>query len=351
MVDAKGIVWEKLFMKDTEITVTLDVTMAKEYVEAGINFEKMHRDFKPKFEVDARKNKGFIYLQSIHKWNTTYSKAMSYEGSQLEPGTYEFELIDWKDPCGRYKSTVTLRGRKFFTNFFMVMISRRLWRKYHKELTVKASEIKKSHLRDEEYMGFFESLGALQAKLEQPRKDMVEVVEKLDILLSPEKIEEKQLSPELVVKAAELRNKVQAKIDTDRREEEKANAIGKAVVKTAISATVPHIGAVFMAERVEKAVANPTAAAGAGLIGGTVLGELADLVDGVYIAQGVEAEVEISETGEVSTNEESPTTKNTGVHWVDGYTRADGTHVEGHFRSNPDGITSNNLNKKVLSSE
>lgn len=33
-----------------------------------------------------------------------------------------------------------------------------------------------------------------------------------------------------------------------------------------------------------------------------------------------------------------------GVHYVDSYTRSDGTSVEGHFRSNPDGITSNNLN-------
>ncbi|MGG2114149.1 hypothetical protein OCI51_25895 (plasmid) [Lysinibacillus capsici] len=32
------------------------------------------------------------------------------------------------------------------------------------------------------------------------------------------------------------------------------------------------------------------------------------------------------------------------VHWVDGYTRSDGTYVKGHWRSNPDGITSNNLN-------
>lgn len=330
-------------MKDTKITVNLDVTMTKEYVEAGINFEKMHKEFKPIFEVDARKNRGFIYLQSIHLWNTTYAKAMSYEGAQLQPGTYEFELLDWTDLGDGYKSTVTLRGEKFFTNIIAVFLRRNVWRKYLRDLTVKAAEIKKSDLRDEPYMGFFESLVALQANLEQPRKDMIEVVEKLDILLSPELIEEKKLNTEQVAQFTEFRNKVQAKIDADRREEEKVNAIGKAVVKTAISATVPQMGAVFMAERVAKAVANPTSAAGAGLIAGVTLGELADLVDGVDIAQGVEADVEVSVTEEVSTFEEVPTTATTGVHWVDGYTRADGTHVEGHFRSNPDGITSNNL--------
>ncbi|MDA2474487.1 hypothetical protein PDN47_25875 [Bacillus cereus] len=35
---------------------------------------------------------------------------------------------------------------------------------------------------------------------------------------------------------------------------------------------------------------------------------------------------------------------NPGVHSVNGYYRSDGTYVEGHMRSNPDGIKSNNLN-------
>lgn len=33
-----------------------------------------------------------------------------------------------------------------------------------------------------------------------------------------------------------------------------------------------------------------------------------------------------------------------GIHYVDSYVRADGTIVEGHWRSNPDGIKCNNLN-------
>lgn len=33
-----------------------------------------------------------------------------------------------------------------------------------------------------------------------------------------------------------------------------------------------------------------------------------------------------------------------GYHYIDSYTRSDGTVVDGHMRSNPDGITSNNIN-------
>ncbi|MFJ8264770.1 hypothetical protein [Peribacillus asahii] len=33
-----------------------------------------------------------------------------------------------------------------------------------------------------------------------------------------------------------------------------------------------------------------------------------------------------------------------GVHWVDDYERSDGTEVDGHWRSNPDGDPYNNLN-------
>ncbi|MEE1130641.1 MAG: hypothetical protein UHX00_03310 [Caryophanon sp.] len=35
----------------------------------------------------------------------------------------------------------------------------------------------------------------------------------------------------------------------------------------------------------------------------------------------------------------------TSVHWVDGYHREDGTYVKGHFRSDPDNTTANNLNR------
>lgn len=35
----------------------------------------------------------------------------------------------------------------------------------------------------------------------------------------------------------------------------------------------------------------------------------------------------------------------TSVHWVDGYHREDGTYVKGHFRSDPDHTTANNLNR------
>lgn len=33
-----------------------------------------------------------------------------------------------------------------------------------------------------------------------------------------------------------------------------------------------------------------------------------------------------------------------GIHWVDEYERQDGTHVKGHWRSNPDEYEWNNLN-------
>jgi hypothetical protein len=240
-------------MKDTKIIVNLDVTMTKQYVEAGINFEKIHKKFIPIFQVDARENKGFIYLESIHKSITRskikYAKAMTYEGGQLEPGIYKFELLEWTDLNDGYKSIVTFRGEKILTNIILVSIMRYLHWEQRKYLTVKAAEIKISDLRDKPYKEFNGSLLAL----------------------------------------------------------------------------------------------------GAGLIAGVALGaELTDLVDGVHgidgvdIAQGVDVDVDV---GVPVTGEVVPTTANTGVHWVDGYTRADGTHVEGYFRSNPDGITGNNLNK------
>ena len=172
---------------------------------------------------------------------------MTYEGGQLASGFYKFELLEWTDLSDGYKSIVTLRGEKLFSNIILVSLMRYLHWEQRKYLTVKAAEIKKSDLRDKPYKEFNGSLLAL----------------------------------------------------------------------------------------------------GAGLIAGVALGaELTYLVDGVHgidgvdIAQGVEADVGVPVTGEVV-----PTTANTAVHWVDGYTRADGTHVEGYFRSNPDGITSNNLNK------
>lgn len=49
---------------------------------------------------------------------------------------------------------------------------------------------------------------------------------------------------------------------------------------------------------------------------------------------------------EMGDYQEEPTkgNDNPGVHSVNGYYRSDGTYVEGHMRSNPDGIKSNNLN-------
>ncbi len=32
-----------------------------------------------------------------------------------------------------------------------------------------------------------------------------------------------------------------------------------------------------------------------------------------------------------------------GTHWVNGYTKSNGTYVQGHYRSNPDGYCYNNI--------
>ena len=37
--------------------------------------------------------------------------------------------------------------------------------------------------------------------------------------------------------------------------------------------------------------------------------------------------------------------------WVNGYTRSNGTYVRGHYRSNPDGIKSNNYGPSKSSSD
>jgi hypothetical protein len=233
----------------------LDVTMTKEYIEAGINFEKMQKKFLPILEVDARENEGYLYLQYIHKFfgktKIKYAKAMTYKGRQLEPGIYKFELLEWTDLGDGNKSTVTLSGEKFISNRFLVPINRYIYWEQRTSLTIKAAEIKKSDLRDVPY------------------------------------------------------------------KEPSVSLLGL----------------------------------GAAIITGIAIGEIADsLIDGVDSVHTVDS-VHAVDGAHAVNGVDAPETKdvhtiaNKGVHLVNGYTKANGTHVEGYLRSNPDGITSNNLNK------